>query len=674
LVGLLVTSFIGLPLLGSLVLLVLWLLRRISPVNAWRSTAVLMATALLALIAGVVSGESSLVMAEWLPGMGAMRFDLRVTALIPAGYTTLAALMLWIVAYKPAEDDRVGLKGSLALLALSTAIASFLAGHFLTRYVALELLGLCVAAAPVIWRVKGGLLLSGRTYLLLRIGDAGLLAAILLLRSGSGGVLEIDQVIRSAVLLSPERLAWIVLGFLLVLWVKVGFWPVHAWNYLGLRLPLFPGAWMFATVMPNLGIYLLYRIVPLLSADTSLSVAVRWLGAILALVSLVLALWQSATRPGIIRLLAGIGGLTLYAAASGQSSVVWLSLLVVTPLRPALMLLPPPATLHQRRQWRSVFSLCGFSAALYGLLTVLAVHRTGLPGAEAIAAHFAAGLLMVWSGRCAWRIWRDQPLDAPLPEHIKDDTVTSSRRWVGALLLAAASLLAVVFAASLFQFFAVFGQVSSLPLPLWGGLLELLTSAPLFWLAIIAGVIFIQLQQAVFERVEDASEDLAYQVSPAFIAFVRFVRRFYNISEEGLIERLHPMVWVRRIYDIFEGSLFERLHPMVLMRSFYDVFEKGMVERLHPMNPVRWFYQAFELGLMTRWIDRAVDGVVRLAFFLGRVVEDFSLEGTLRLSVQSLYAFTRRLQRLHTGQLQLNLLLVVSILALMMIVLVFGII
>jgi hypothetical protein len=213
-------------------------------------------------------------------------------------------------------------------------------------------------------------------------------------------MLEIDQAIRSAVLLSPERLAWIVLGFLLVLWVKIGLWPVHAWNTFGLRLPLFTGGWMFATVMPNLGLYLLYRIVPVLSADTGLSAAVRWLGAILALVSLALALWQSATRPGIIRLLAGIGGLTLYAAASGQSGLVWLSLLVVTPLRPALMLLPPPATQRQRRQWRSVFSLCGFSAALYGLLVLLAVHRTGLQGAEALAAHFAVGLLMVWSGRC----------------------------------------------------------------------------------------------------------------------------------------------------------------------------------------------------------------------------------------------------------------------------------
>jgi hypothetical protein len=235
-------------------------------------------------------------------------------------------------------------------------------------------------------------------------------------------------------------------------------------------------------------------------------------------------------------------------------------------------------------------------------------------------------------------------------------------------------MLTVVFAAPLFQFFAGLGQVSLLPQPLWGGLLELLTGAPLFWLAVIAGVIFIRLHLAVVERAEDANMDPSLQVSPAFLGFVRFIRRFYNISEEGLVERLHPMVWVRRIYDIFEGSLFERLHPMVVVRHFYDVFEKGMVERLHPMSPVRWFYEAFELGVMTRWIDRGVDGVVRLAFLLGRVVEDFSLEGTLRLSVQSVYAFTRHLQRLHTGQLQLNLLLVVSVLALMMIALVFRII
>jgi NADH-quinone oxidoreductase subunit L len=380
LVGLLAAGFIGVPLLGGLGLLALWLARRISAVNAWRSTAVFISVALLALAAGLVSGKSSLAMGEWLPGMGAMRFDLQVTALIPAIYITLAALLLWLVGCRPTgAGDRMGLKASLALLALATTLASFLAGHFLTRYVALELLGLCVAAAPAIWGVKGGLSLSGRTYLLLRIGDAGLLAGILLLRSGSGGALEIDQAIRSAVLLSPDRLAWIITGFLLVLWLKIGFWPVHIWNYIGQRLPLFPGAWIFATLMPNLGIYLLYRLVPVLTADAGLAAAVRWLGASLALVALALALGQSGTRPGIIRLLAGIGGLTLYGAASGQSGLVWLSLLVVTPLRPALMLLPPPSTQRQRRLWRSVFTLCGFSAALYGLLVVLAVHRTGCP-------------------------------------------------------------------------------------------------------------------------------------------------------------------------------------------------------------------------------------------------------------------------------------------------------
>jgi hypothetical protein len=279
---------------------------------------------------------------------------------------------------------------------------------------------------------------------------------------------------------------------------------------------------------------------------------------------------------------------------------------------------------------------------------------------------------MVWVGRCAWRIWRGRPEDAPLPEAAGGAIDPYRRHWVGVLLLGLAALLPVIFAAPLFRLFGSFGQMSSLPQPLWGGLLAFLTSAPLFWLAILSGVVFVRLHLAVVERAEENGEDLPLQVSPAFLGFVHFVRRFYNISEEGLIERLHPMMWLRRMYDTFEGGIFERLHPMTLVRHFYDVFEKGMIEKLHPMSPLRWFYEAFELGVLTRWIDRGVDGVVHLAFFLGRVVEDFSLEGTLRLSVQSVYAFTRRLQRMHTGQLQINLLLVVSVLALMMFALVFG--
>ena len=138
------------------------------------------------------------------------------------------------------------------LLALAATNVAFLIDHFLGRYVALEIMALCIALALLVEvRNSVGGRLARRSYLLLRLGDAGLLTAILVLMDASG-TLNIATALEAGSTLDATRLGWVVAGFMLAVWVKLGGWPFHLWSQPGRRLALSSQAWLYATVMPNL--------------------------------------------------------------------------------------------------------------------------------------------------------------------------------------------------------------------------------------------------------------------------------------------------------------------------------------------------------------------------------------------------------------------------------------
>jgi hypothetical protein len=105
-----------------------------------------------------------------------------------------------------------------------------LADHFLARYVALEVVALCVSLAPLA-EIKSlaATHLAWRTYLLLRAGDAGMLAAVILLHDASR-TLQIEPALEAGTALGGTQLDWIAAGFALAAWVKLGGWPFHLWR------------------------------------------------------------------------------------------------------------------------------------------------------------------------------------------------------------------------------------------------------------------------------------------------------------------------------------------------------------------------------------------------------------------------------------------------------------
>jgi len=272
--------------------------------------------------------------AHWLPDMGALTLELGKSGLQAALATTAGGL----VALALVEAPRRWVLAT-GLMCLGAANVAFLSGHFLGRYVALEVVALCVAVVPLIERSeRDGPRIARAVYMLLRLGDAGLLMAILLLWRVTG-TLDIDAALAGAQGGDPGLIRWVAAGFVLAVWLKMGAWPLQAWIEAAERLSPFARSWTFATVLPNLGFYLLYRVTPLLAARDATAQWLGWGGSLAALVAGVGALVlvrQGAWRRSLAYLGGAQAGLALVLAASGEGAIVLQMLLLVTPPRLAL--------------------------------------------------------------------------------------------------------------------------------------------------------------------------------------------------------------------------------------------------------------------------------------------------------------------------------------------------
>ncbi|MEA3397301.1 MAG: proton-conducting transporter membrane subunit [Chloroflexota bacterium] len=343
----------GLLLLPLLVGVTLVLLRRPAAPLARRVTVATFGLVTLCALGLLAYGEREVQLpVTWLPGAGALSLHVGGVGLQAALATALVGLVALMLMPEP-RQERGALAGGLLLIALASGNAAFLAGHFLGRYVALELVALSVALMPLLQhRNRAGWRDTQFVYLLFRIGDAGMLAGILLLLD-IGGTLQIEAALQAGAGESGSRLVWVVVTFLLAVWVKVGACPFDRWLLAGRSLPTQTGAWLYAVMMPNLGLYLLYRIAPLLELSAAQH-TVLWLSGASALLALARPLWRPEARmatapPAYIT--ATLGSLALIAAASGNTAlIVWL-LLWGTPLRLLLwvVLVPAPATPAPRR-------------------------------------------------------------------------------------------------------------------------------------------------------------------------------------------------------------------------------------------------------------------------------------------------------------------------------------
>jgi len=705
-VPLLTAATVVVPFFAGLVLMVT--ARRASASLAYRVLLATSVATMVCLAALLPHADSHAVLSlHWKPEAGEMGLAPGATSLW-AALATVAALVIVLLYQMPDRGRLRVASGVTMLMALATANVAFLADHFLARYVALEVVALCVAVAVLADAQQSVHYRSAWTsYLLLRVGDAGLLAAIFVLLQGSG-TLNIKLALEAGAALQGMPLACAVAGFVLAVWVKLGGWPFHVWSQPGRGLSLVSHAWLYATVMSNLGLYLLYRVTPLLALVRPLQEAAFWVGAGGAALDALLLLTHKDMRTALVYLGAVQAGLAVFAAASGVKSAIWLSVVLMTPLRVLLFLAADwserGVTKWHRRSAGGLLALGGLALLLFNLLLTWWVREASAPLDALLVAEVGVAVSAVWVFRAARNL---------RSEHVADPDLQGGR----IRLLAVGLVSSVVLAGAVKQEWAVgyltaSARVSELPVPGVSALMRHALTIPAVWAVMILAwgawqfqrrsghAPFLLPQVSVHARELEEGLSRAAQALHAVVevglleqsitALVRVVtegsRLIYRVVEQDglgtldvrfaqtLVEKARA--WYRAVEVEGMDELQRRLARTIVdgASKLYHVMEgEGFEELLRRaaatvLSTVRVTYRVVEEEGAEELQRRAAQALVGGAQVAYRHVEEEGSAGILKPIAQGALAWARTLQRWQTGRLRLNLIWVVASLAVAVVV------
>jgi NADH-quinone oxidoreductase subunit L len=591
--------------------------RRIRPTIARAATMASAGVVVLCALALLpYAGQDPGIASEWLPGMGVMTIEFGATGLY-AALAMAGAAFLSLLGGSHIDTARAPAADAALLLALPAALVALVAGHFLLRYAALEVAALCVAWMPLVERqLDSGTRNSRTVYLILRMGDAGLLIAIMILMA-TGGTLEIGPALQAGASLTGAPLNWVAAGVVTAVWIEVGGWPFHVWTQVGQQLSSHSHAWLYATVLPNLGLYLLYRMAPLLARAGPIQFAAQWIGAGGAAIAALLAVTQADMQSELTYIGAALGSLALLAGSSGLSTVVWLSVLIVTPVR---LLLHLAAELPLQAKMRpALLFLGGIALTIWSAWAMHWTREAGAPLDILFVAEAGVALLGVWTVSTVGR-----SLAACRNVQASSTRATHWTHWTVLALLGTGVLTTgLAFGPALQRLTHIgHGQLPSDPTLV--SLLQYLVSAPGIWTVTIlaSGMRLLRWQPVaspapLSEQVLDLDEGLA-----------RIAQTLREMVKVGRHEQIIALV----IRSVVGGA---RLTHRIVERGFLEGALQGLA--------------------------RAVAGGGRLAY---RTIEQEGLEGLLRRIVKLVLALARIAQGWHTGRLRRNLLWVATSLVL----------
>lgn len=181
--------------------------------------------------------------------------------------STLTTLVVMFWHYGKKDPLLTRFHSILLSLSFSFGLIALLSGQFMIRYIAIDVVGLLAAMMVLtsfadIFALKGFIII----FQVLRLGDLGLLAAILLMNHYTG-TLEISEMISATTILPLNIRTWIYFGFMLALLIKLAIWPFGIWlQKAGECAPGIP-FWISGILTPALGYYLLYRILPIIHSE-----------------------------------------------------------------------------------------------------------------------------------------------------------------------------------------------------------------------------------------------------------------------------------------------------------------------------------------------------------------------------------------------------------------------
>lgn len=488
---------------------------------------------------------------EWWPGKGPLYFKFEFWGLMAAFWTTASGLIFYLTDMKD-RHAQTWWQDGLFLFVLTTANSAFLAGNFLLRYAALEFAALGIA---VVQLLAAGSQSSQRLYLGLRLGDAGLLIAIILLIY-SGTSLDISLALGLAGELPEVILQWIAIGFALAVWVKAGLWPFVFWqNAAAETTSMMTRAWFLATVMPNLGMYLLFRTAPLLTRTAPIQNMISLLAAVCALAALIYAWGRKDLQESMWGLFAFLGAVTMFAAVHHLEALVWGGMLTASLLRFLWLghdLIRFPAAARERLTRFSGGLLLG----IYAFVVIWAVQQQGDNKVDFWIAEASLALLILWLVKS----WKET---SPAPRKTAanwPDRHEHELKWgmlvVVLLFIATPLLFTPLHASEISTLRSTFTRPSLTSLPLlspafWGLLLVVWIVSKLRWFEKFESLTSRgwrnwsagarQLPQTLYKSVE---VDIYQQgMNQAAQIITRIARRLYEVFEQATLEAgLHLLV------------------------------------------------------------------------------------------------------------------------------------
>jgi hypothetical protein len=204
---------------------------------------------------------------SWQPAAGEMCIVFDKPSLVLVFLMNISLLFLFVIA-RNETGPHSARQFALALASLSVANVAFLTEHFLLRYVALELVGLCVVVGA--WLLSSPRENTWQTvktvFFNFRIGDVSLLIAIFLMVSLSN-TFHIDQNFTIAALADPPVRSVLNFALMLAVCVKMAIFPLDRWADVYATFSPLLRTWFTTLLLPALGAYLLYRISPLLLSN-----------------------------------------------------------------------------------------------------------------------------------------------------------------------------------------------------------------------------------------------------------------------------------------------------------------------------------------------------------------------------------------------------------------------
>lgn len=293
------------------------------------------------------------------------------------------------------------------LVFIGSMIGLVMSDNFLQMFIFWEMVGLCSYALVSFWYKRPEAVRAGiKVFLMTRVGDLCLLAAIALLYASLGSFSFSYMIANMETVPLPTLtlVAFLMLGGAVA---KSAQLPLHTWLYSAMEAPTSVSALLHGATMVKAGVYLIARLVVLFGMMTPLIPmwlpSVAWIGAITAFIGATLAVHTPdikgvpaySTISQIGFMMAALG------AASSSSSQGWFAGLfhmLSHAFFQGLGFLAIGGIVHTvgTRDMRLMGGLRKAMPITFGLSIVVVLARTGVPP---FASFFSKGLIIssLWS-------------------------------------------------------------------------------------------------------------------------------------------------------------------------------------------------------------------------------------------------------------------------------------